>query len=200
MFTGIVEEMGKVGLLRQEGNSAVLRIDAEKVLEDLAVGDSVAADGVCLTVTRKDNRGLVVELSPETLRRTNLGSRRPGDLVNLERAVAVGSRMGGHYVQGHVDGIGQIVARRREGDAQVVAFRAPEALMPYIVDRGFIAVDGISLTVVRRTTDTFTATLVRHTQEMVTLSRKPVGSTVNLEVDVMAKYVENLLAAQRAAS
>jgi riboflavin synthase len=193
VFSGIVEELGRVREIEHAGDSIRLRVDASLVLGDLALGHSVSVDGVCLTVTGLHSDGFVVGLSPETLRRSTVGERQAGDAVNLERALAVGGRMGGHYVQGHVDGVGRILGRRPEGDSEIVTFSAPEALMPYIVMKGFVAVDGISLTVAERTPTTFSVALVAYTSDATVLGSKPVGASVNLEVDVIAKYVESLL-------
>ncbi|HZR99354.1 MAG TPA: riboflavin synthase [Chloroflexota bacterium] len=193
MFTGIVEERGTVRTLAERAGGVALEVAAQKVCEDLRLGDSVAVNGVCLTVTAHDAGSFTVGLAPETLRRTNLGDLRPGMQVNLERAVAAGGRMGGHYVQGHVDGTGEIVSVRPEGDSLWMTFRAPHDLLPYLVVKGFVAVDGISLTITERRDDTFSVALVAYTQSVVTLASKRPGDRVNLEVDVIAKYVESLL-------
>jgi len=193
VFTGIVEETGVVRALDERDGSVALRVDARTVCEDLRLGDSVAVNGVCLTVTAHDAAGFTVGLAPETLRRTDLSDLRPGDRVNLERAVAAGGRMGGHYVQGHVDGTGDIVGVRPEGDSLWMTFRAPSDLLPYLVVKGFVAIDGISLTITERREDTFSVALVAYTQSVVTLASKRPGDRVNLEVDVIAKYVESLL-------
>jgi riboflavin synthase len=193
VFTGIVEETGTVEALDERDGSVSLRVAARTVCDDLRLGDSVAVNGVCLTVTAHDARGFTMGLAPETLRRTDLGDLRPGDRVNLERAVAAGGRMGGHYVQGHVDGTGEIVSVRPEGDSLWMTFRAPSDLLPYLVVKGFVAVDGISLTITERREDTFSVALVAYTQSVVTLASKRPGDRVNLEVDVIAKYVESLL-------
>lgn len=196
MFTGIVEEIGRVRGLERVGSGVQLTVGAERVLADLRVGDSIAVDGACLTVTALQDGAFTVGLAPETLRRTNLGERQPGDGVNLERAVAVGGRLGGHYVQGHVDGVGKVLARVPEGDSLRVTFSAPPDLMRYLVVKGFVCVDGVSLTVTGVAADSFQVALVAYTQQAVTLGTKPVGATVNLEVDVIAKYVERLLEAR----
>ena len=193
MFTGIVEETGTVHVLQERDGGVALQVAAQAVCEDLRLGDSVAVNGVCLTVTAHDAGGFTVGLAPETLRRTNLGDLRPGVRVNLERAVAAGGRMGGHYVQGHVDGVGEIVSARPEGDSLWMTFRAPPDLLPYLVVKGFVAVDGISLTIAERRDDTFSVALVAYTRSIVTLASKRPGDRVNLEVDVIAKYVESLL-------
>ncbi len=194
MFTGIVEEVGRVELLAKVGGGYQLRVRARKVLEELKLGESVAVNGTCLTVTRFDAGVFLVGLSPETLRRTNLGELKPGDRVNLERALRPTDRMGGHYVQGHVDGVGSVAERRRDGDALVLRFGCPPELSRYVVEKGFVAVDGISLTVTGCGEGWFSVSLIPFTQEAVTLADRGVGEKVNLEVDIMAKYVESLLA------
>jgi riboflavin synthase len=197
MFSGLVEEIGQVRELVSAPDGTRLSIGARFVLEGLALGDSVSVDGTCLTVTQLDSDGFWVGLSPETQQRTNLGERRTGDALNLERAVPVGGRLGGHYVQGHVDGVGRVVEKQPEGDSLRVWFTAPPELLRYIVVKGYICIDGISLTVTDRAGDRFGVALVAYTQQMVTLPNKPVGAAVNLEVDVIAKYVESLLEGRR---
>jgi riboflavin synthase len=193
VFTGIVEEMGTVRALEERDGGVSLQVAARTVCKDVQLGDSIAVNGVCLTVTEFDADGFTVGLAPETLRRTDLGDLRPGGRVNLERAVAAGGRMGGHYVQGHVDGTGEIVSVRPEGDSLWITFRAPADLLPYLVVKGFVAIDGISLTITERREATFSVALVAYTQTAVTLAAKRPGDRVNLEVDVIAKYVESLL-------
>jgi riboflavin synthase len=195
MFTGIVEEIGEVLGWRREA-TATLRIGARTVLEDTRLGDSIAIEGACLTVTALGPDWFEVGLAPETLRRTNLSDRQPGDGVNLERATASGGRMGGHYVQGHVDGTGQIMERVPDGSSLLLQFALPAGLERYVVEKGFVAIDGISLTVTGVADGRFGVALIEYTQSAVTLPRKPVGATVNLEVDVLAKYVERLLEAR----
>jgi riboflavin synthase len=193
MFTGIVEAMGLIVTCQPEDSGSVLVIESSMIVEDLHLGDSVSVDGVCLTVTTIEQESFTVGVSPETLRRSNLGDLREQSRVNLERAVLAGGRMGGHYVQGHVDGIGMITERSDDGTALRLVMSAHTALLPYIVEKGFVAVDGISLTVTGRGTDWFSVMLVPYTQQAVTLGSKEAGATVNLEVDVVAKYVESLL-------
>src|SRR5579875_378626 len=193
MFTGIVEEVGRV----ERVQPGVLTIQGRQVLDDLKIGDSIAVDGVCLTVVERNDRTFTVNLQPETLRRTTLGNLTVGRRVNLERAVPANGRLGGHIVQGHVDATGRIVEIRPDGDGLVVRFQAPPSVMRYVVEKGFIAVNGISLTVVDVAADWFTVSLVRYTREHVALLDEGVGAAVNLEVDIIAKYVERLLA-QRA--
>lgn len=189
MFTGIVEEVGKV----KSASETVLNISARKVLEKTKLGDSIAVNGVCLTVTKLSADSFSVDLMPETMRRTNLGALRPGDKVNLERAMSLGDRIGGHLVQGHIDATGKIMSLTPEADAIIVRISAPANLMPYIVEKGFIAVDGISLTVTGRDSSSFKVSLVVFTQQNTGLGSKKAGEPVNLEVDILAKYVEQLL-------
>src|SRR6266545_7321482 len=193
MFTGLVEEMGTVRDLTTIVDGTQLSITAFTTREGLALGDSIAVDGTCLTVTSLDPDGFTVGLSPETLQRTNLDERSIGDRVNLERSVQVGARLGGHYVQGHVDGVCRVVETRVDGDSLRVWFTAPHELMRYIVVKGYICLDGVSLTVTERSGDRFGVALVAYTQTMITLPSKRLGATVNVEVDVIAKYVESLL-------
>jgi len=188
MFTGIVEEIGKVRAARR----GQLTVAAQKVLEDTKLGDSIAVNGVCLTVTGLSPDSFSVDVMPETLRRTNLGKLRPGDGVNLERPLAVGGRFGGHFVQGHVDGVGRVLSVTPEKEALLLKFEATQEIMRYIVEKGFIAVDGVSLTVVECNSTSFTVSLVTFTLENTTLGGRRPGDMVNLEVDIIAKYVARL--------
>ena len=192
MFTGIIEE---IGTIRSAGPTR-LTITASVVTEDLKLGDSVAVDGTCLTAVATGRNEVTLDVMPETHRRTTLGGLRPGDAVNLERAIAPGQRMGGHFVQGHVDATGRIMSRRSEGNAIVVLIAAPPEVMRYVVEKAFIAVDGASLTVVSVQPDTFAVSLVPFTRSHTTLTQKREGALVNLEVDIIAKYVENSLRAR----
>ena len=189
MFTGIVEEVGRVSGL--DGYRFV--INAEKALTDVKLGDSISVNGACLTVVEFDSGSFAVDLAPETLRRTSLGEAGPGSAVNLERALAASDRMGGHIVQGHVDGTGAVTGLTPEADCYIMEIEAPESLVPYIVEKGFIAVDGISLTVVQRTERRFTISVIPFTMQNTNLHEKSVGDRVNLEADILAKYVESLL-------
>ena len=189
MFTGIVEETGSVARLEPRR----LTVKAEKVLEGLKLGDSISINGTCLTVVELGPQTFSADLAPETLRRTSLGSLAEGGVVNLERAVALGDRMGGHIVQGHVDGTGRITSIRPEEDCVIIRVRAPKRLMPYIVEKGFVAVDGISLTVVKRGSSSFTLSVIPYTRQYTNLTVKAVGDRVNLEADIVAKYVESLI-------
>ena len=189
MFTGIVEEVGTVGGLEDHR----LVVKGRKALEDAKLGDSIAVNGACLTVVSLEEGKFGVDLAPETMRRTSLGDVSAGDYVNLERPLAVSDRLGGHIVQGHVDDTGRVRALTPEGDCTIVRISAPEGLMPYIVEKGFIAVDGISLTVVKRGNLWFTVSVIPYTWANTNLKGKLVGSRVNLEVDIVAKYVESLM-------
>ena len=189
MFTGIVEEVGRVSGL----DDYRFVINAENVLSDVKIGDSISVNGACLTVVEFDERSFAVDLAPETLRRTSLGEAGPGSAVNLERALAASDRMGGHIVQGHVDGTGSITGLTPEADCYIMEIEAPDSLVPYIVEKGFIAVDGISLTVVQRAERRFTISLIPFTMQNTNLHEKSVGDRVNLEADILAKYVESLL-------
>ena len=189
MFTGIIEETGTV-LDRQE---SALTIRADTVMPGMQLGDSMAVNGACLTVVAFEDDQFRVDLAPETLRRTALGQLEKGGSVNLERPVAVGGRLGGHIVQGHIDATGRIASIRPEGDCFIFRIRAPKRLMPYIVEKGFIAVDGISLTVVDKRDTAFTLSVIPYTLQNTNLRTKSANDRVNLEGDILAKYVESLL-------
>ena len=195
MFTGIVEEAAPTRALELDApnGGGRLSISPIRVLEGLKLGDSIAVNGACLTVVAVDGEAFVVDLAPETLRKTNLGSLTRGSVVNLERPLAVGDRLGGHIVQGHVDATVRVQSAKSEADAVIMGFRTPKRLMPYIVEKGFVAVDGISLTVVNKRASSFTVSVIPYTRENTTLKERRVGDLVNLEVDVLAKYVESLL-------
>jgi riboflavin synthase len=188
MFTGITEEIGRITRAGPDG----LVISAGRVLEGLALGDSLAVNGVCLTVTAFDRGSFTAGLMPETLRRTNLGRLRAGAGVNLERALALGGRLGGHLVQGHIDDVGRVVSVVGEAGKTVLSIEAPSEVMRYIVAKGFIAVDGVSLTVAVREAARFRVALVDYTRKHTTLGDRRAGDPVNLEVDIIAKYVEQL--------
>ena len=189
MFTGIVEEIGRV----QSVSSGGLVIRVSRELADLRVSDSISVNGACLTVTSRDEDSFSVDVVPETLRRTNLGALRSGDPVDLERSLAVDGRFGGHVVQGHVDATGAIESVAREGEALLLRFRAPPSIMRYVVEKGFIAVDGVSLTVVDCDDRSFSVTVIPFTRDNTILGSKAAGDAVNVEADIMAKYVERLL-------
>jgi riboflavin synthase len=187
VFTGIVEELGRI--ISSAGD---FKIAADKVLDGVQKGDSMAVNGVCLTVTALDDKSFSAEVMPETLDKTNLGLLRPGDGVNLERPLSANGRLGGHFVQGHIDDTGRLSSVDHRGDALLLSFDVPPRLMPYIVEKGFIAVDGVSLTVVSRDNNSFRVSIVGSTRENTNLGSRVVGDVVNLEVDIIAKYVEQL--------
>lgn len=194
MFTGIVEELGKVVDQQNLGDATRMVISGPLVSSDARHGDSIAVNGVCLTVVEVLPEGrFSADVMAETLKRSSLGALEQGSAVNLERAAAVDSRLGGHIVQGHVDGTGQVVARTPSEHWEVVRISVPAALSRYIVEKGSITVDGISLTVSGLGDDWFEVSLIPTTLALTTLGRAPAGATVNLEVDVIAKYVERLL-------
>jgi riboflavin synthase len=192
VFTGLVEEVGLVSSM-ERGEMLRLSISADRVTADTRAGDSVSVNGACLTVGEADGRTLGFFAMPETLRRTALGTLREGSAVNLERAMAAGDRFGGHIVQGHVDGIGEVLGVRPEGEAEIWEFRAPEAVLRFCVEKGSICVDGISLTLVSVGPDTFTVSILPQTRANTNLGVLRAGDSVNLEADVIGKYVERLL-------
>lgn len=193
MFTGIIEEVGVVKSIRMGAQSAVITIQAEKVMEDIHVGDSIATNGVCLTVTSFDKNSYSVDVMHETLRRTNLGTLKSGSRVNLERAMAADGRFGGHIVAGHVDDPGTITSMEKDDNAIWITIRTTPAVLKYIVEKGSIAIDGISLTVARVDDKSFAVSVIPHTGANTTLLEKKPGDTVNLETDMVGKYVEKLL-------
>ncbi|HET7270234.1 MAG TPA: riboflavin synthase [Rubrobacter sp.] len=192
MFTGLVEEVGRVSGL-EEGELLRLSIAAHLVTRDTHQGDSISVNGACLTVGEADDNTLTFFAMPETLRRTALGSLAEGSPVNLERAMAAGSRFGGHIVQGHVDGVGEVLGVRAEGEAEIWEFEAPEAVIRYCVEKGGICVDGISLTIVSVGDGSFTVSILPQTRANTNLGELRLGDRVNLEADVIGKYVERLL-------
>ena len=189
MFTGIVEEVGIVAKISDNA----MTVRASKVLEDVKLGDSIAVNGACLTAVNFSKSDFSVDLSPETMRRTSLGQLSAGGSVNLERALLASDRMGGHIVQGHVDGTGRVISIKPEGDSIIFRIRVPKRLGRYIVEKGFVAVDGISLTVVKRGASSFTLAVIPYTLKNTNLAAVSVGDRVNLEADILAKYVESLL-------
>ena len=195
MFTGIVEEVGVVAKISEKA----LTVRASKVTEDLKLGDSIAVNGACLTAVgfgesgERGGNAFSVDLSPETMRRTALGDLSQGSSVNLERALMASDRMGGHIVQGHVDGTGRVMSTKPEGDSIIFRIRVPKRLNRYIVEKGFVAVDGISLTVVKRGASSFTLAVIPYTLDNTNFAALSVGDRVNLEADILAKYVESLL-------
>jgi riboflavin synthase len=193
VFTGIVEGTGVVRAVRLGRDSVRLRIEATYDIAGITVGDSMAVNGTCLTVTECAGGAFAADVTPETLARTTLGGLRQGDVVNLERPVAVGDRLGGHVMQGHIDGVGWVVRRDPQGDAEWLEVDAPPSVARYIVEKGSVAVDGVSLTVARREGNRFAVCLIPHTISATTLGHLVAGAGVNLEADILAKYVERLL-------
>lgn len=193
MFTGIIEEVGTVRRVLSGGTAGEISIRAATVLEGTHIGDSIAVNGVCLTVTAMTGDGFTADVMPETLRRTNLGRLNSDSRVNLERAMAAGGRFGGHIVSGHIDGVGTIRSMRREENAVWVTIAAPTPILRLIVEKGSIAIDGVSLTVAEVTSETFSVSIIPHTgAQTILLSKRP-GEQVNLENDVVGKYVQRLL-------
>ncbi len=193
MFTGLVAELGTVEKLARQGESYHLTLAARKVLQNLKIGDSVAVNGVCLTVVQMDDAGFTADVMPETVRLTNIGSLHAGDRVNLERTLRLCDGLDGHIVSGHVEGLGVIASRRADGIAMVVTITTPPELLRYIIKKGSIAIDGISLTVTQVTDTSFSVSLIPHTAKETTLGFKDVGDSVNLETDIIGKYVERML-------
>lgn len=196
MFTGIVEEMGTIRSIRRGAHSAVLSIGADTVLSDLKTGDSVAVNGVCLTATGTDPGGFTADVMHETLDRSSLGTLTVGSRVNLERAMAAHGRFGGHIVSGHIDGTGTIAALRKDDNALWYTVKAAPGLLRYVVEKGSITIDGISLTVACVETDQFSVSVIPHTAAVTILGEKRPGDVVNLETDLIGKYVEKLLTPQ----
>lgn len=199
MFTGIIQEIGTVREVRRSGPATRLVIEARRVLQGVEVGDSIAVNGVCLTAAELGPGWFLAETMPETLRRTNLGRLQPGDPVNLEGSLRAGGSIGGHFVQGHVDGTAQVIDMTPDGPALVVRFATPPELLRYIVPKGYVAVDGVSLTVVQVEPPSngregwFSVSLVTHTQQHITLPRQRPGYLANIEVDILGKYVERFI-------
>jgi riboflavin synthase len=193
MFTGIVEELGTVEHVEDQGDAVRLTIGAKTVLDDLRTGDSIAVNGCCLTVVDSTADTWTADVMRETLDQTSLRGARPGDRVNLERAVTPTTRLGGHIVQGHVDGVGQVVSREPSEHWEVVEISMPPSLSKYVVHKGSITVDGVSLTVVAATEDRFTVSLIPETLTRTTLGHRRPGDRVNLETDVIARHVEKLV-------
>jgi riboflavin synthase len=188
VFTGIVQEVGSIVSV----TAGKLTVAAKQTLKDLQLGGSVAVNGICLTATAFDDKTFSVDVMPETLKRTNLGLLHPKDKVNLERPLTFNGEIGGHLVQGHIDDTGKVIRIEKEGDAVLMRFQAKPELMRYIVEKGFIAVDGTSLTVTSKDKNTFGVSIVKTTQQYTILSTRQPGDTVNLEVDIIGKYVESL--------
>jgi len=193
MFTGIVEETGTVKSISMAGSSGTIVIEAKKVLENTQIGDSIAVNGICLTVTSMTANSFSADVMAETVRRSSLSECRSKDKVNLERAMAADGRFGGHIVSGHIDGTGTIVSLKREENAVWVKIKTTAAIMKYIVEKGSICIDGISLTVAKVAENDFSVSVIPHTGEETTLLKKKAGDTVNLENDIVGKYIERFM-------
>lgn len=193
MFTGIIEEIGKVKSVDRHSNSIKLTISANRIMSDVKIGDSIATNGICLTVTTFTEDSFTVDVMPETMMTTNFKSLKINDKVNLERALPLNGRLGGHIVSGHIDGVGTLTKKYKDDKAIRMSFSAPSDILDFIVKKGSIAIDGISLTVTDVDSTSFSVSIIEHTQGETTLTSKKIGDTVNLENDVIAKYVEKLL-------
>ena len=196
MFTGIIEEKGKINKIQVRGDAARIEIDCTKVLAETRVGDSVAVNGACLTVKEKKTKQFSADIMLETMERTSLGTLGPGDGVNLERAMALGGRLGGHLVSGHVDGVGRILRLREVGIARIISIAAAKNLLLEMVWKGSVAVDGISLTIMELEREYFSVSIIPHTMAETTLGQGKTGAMVNLETDLIGKYVRRFLQPQ----
>jgi riboflavin synthase len=199
MFTGLVEEIGTIQSVIKSTKSAKIIIKASKVLEDVKLGDSISTNGVCLTVTEYSAKNFTVDVMAETMRRSNLNNLSPGDEVNLERALKVGDRLGGHIVSGHIDGVGMVSKYEDEDNAVWITISAAPEILKYIVQKGSIAIDGVSLTVAYVDDSVFKVSIIPHTKDVTTLLRKKAGVQVNLECDMVGKYIEKLMGAKEQA-
>ena len=193
MFTGIIEEVGTVKSIQSGKSSSVLRIKGQKVVQGTRIGDSIATNGICLTVTKIENDSFEADVMSESLKRTNIGTMIPGSFVNLERALSLETRLGGHIVSGHIDGTGQISEFKRDDNAVWLTIETDPGILRYIIEKGSIAIDGVSLTVAAVDDQSFQVSIIPHTGEETVLLRKQPGDTVNLECDMIGKYVEKLL-------
>ena len=193
MFTGIIAELGEVVSLKRQGGGAVLTVRARDAASQASIGDSIAVNGACLTVTRMEGAALSFDLSAETLKSTSLGGFRPGERVNIEQSLRADGKLGGHFVSGHVDVVGKITGRTREGETMRFRIQASPEVLALLVEKGSVAIDGISLTVVDVHEDSFTVVIIPHTAEVTTLGFKAEGDTVNLEADIIGKYVFRFL-------
>lgn len=193
MFTGIIEEIGVLKERRDGSHSCTLTVRCEKILEDTKIGDSIAVNGTCLTVTKLNADSFDVDVTPETMRRTAFSIVRVGSKLNLERALRIGDRLGGHLVSGHVDFVGKLIKKEQEGNAVNLTFSVPEQWMKYILAKGSIAIDGVSLTIAKKQSNSFFVSLIPHTGEMTILLLKQIGDPVNIECDCIGKYIEQLI-------
>ncbi len=197
MFTGIIEEIGKIQTVRKGAASSSISVLAKKVMEDVHIGDSIAVNGVCLTVTAFSQGGFTADVMHETVNRSSLGSLQTGSPVNLERAMPSNGRFGGHIVSGHIDGTGTVSAIQKDDNAVWYTIKTAPGILRYIVEKGSVAIDGISLTVATVERDCFSVSIIPHTASITTLSNRRVGDTVNLENDCIGKYVERLMGIQQ---
>ena len=200
MFTGLIEELGVIKRIHQKGNTLVLVIGAEKIMQDLHIGDSIAVNGVCLTVTSFANQSFEADVMPETFKHTSLASLKEGSKVNLERAMAANGRFGGHFVSGHIDGVGRIRKKTPIENAILVDIDIPESFSHYVLEKGSIAIDGTSLTIFKTTKNSVTVSLIPHTAKEVVLGLKREGEVVNLEFDIMAKYFYSFMQSKQSQS
>ncbi len=196
MFTGIIEEIGTIRSIRGSGEAIAVTVGAEKVLEDVQLGDSIAVNGVCLTVTSFTDTRFTVDVMPETVKATNLRDLTTGSKVNLERAMAAGGRFGGHFVSGHIDGTGRIINTKAEQNAVYYEIETDDSLLAYMMMKGSVSVDGTSLTIFGLTDSSFTVSLIPHTRSHTVLGAKKKGDTVNIECDMLSKYVNRILEAK----
>jgi len=197
MFTGIIEGLGTIRRIRSSGTGKRMTLEADFILDDTGIGDSIAVNGACLTAVQVEGKRFEVDVSPETLLTTTLGKRIIGDRVNLERALRVSDRLDGHLVSGHVDGVGILDQRKTAGNAILLTFAVPESLSRYMVKKGSVAVDGISLTINRCEKESFEVSIIPHTAKVTTLGIRQPGDPVNIETDIIGKYVERFLSAYR---
>lgn len=197
MFTGIIEGLGTIRGIQPAGEGCKLAIDADFALSGTKLGDSIAVNGACLTAVALNGRNFTVDVSPETLAKTTFGGARVGDRVNLERALRLSDRLDGHLVSGHIDGMGTLFERKQHSNAIIIAFRVPQSLARYMIPKGSLAVDGVSLTINACTADGFEVSIIPHTAKLTTVGRKSVGDAVNIETDMIGKYVERFVTGAR---
>lgn len=197
MFTGIIEEIGKIKSIERHSNSIKLSVFARKIMSDMHIGDSISTNGICLTVTTFDENSFTVDVMPETMMMTNFRNLKVNDSVNLERALSVNGRLGGHIVSGHIDGVGTIIKKYNDDKSIRMSFSTTSEILELVVKKGSIAVDGISLTVTDVDSASFSVSIIEHTQGETTLTSKKIGDTVNLENDVIGKYVQKIFVGTR---
>lgn len=193
MFTGIIEEIGKVKYIERQSNSIRLTVAANKIMSDIHIGDSICTDGICLTVTAFDSNSFTVDVMPETMLKTNFKDLKINNAVNLERALPINGRLGGHIVSGHIDGTGTIIKKYNDEKSVRMGFSTSSEILNMIVKKGSIAIDGISLTVINVDASSFSVSIIEHTQSETTLTSKKIGDTVNIENDIIGKYVQRLI-------